>query len=171
MDCSGMPCAPEEDRYAAGANWKPVWQKYLGGPQEQMRRLPRVVILVDQRRDPTRSGMPAARYPPGRCWTPKLRSRSHRRADSPDDDAVRSVQLVLGRLAERDQCGPHGDLHRFNGPAKTRRAEAPGPPPGRPSSHPFQLSSPFLSLLFSPWAEDFQQSSPRNCARQDRRRN
>ena len=64
-------------------------QKYLGG-LKNMRRLPDVVILVDQRRDPDLCDVPIP------C----------------NDDAVRSVQLVLGRLADAINEGRHGAQDR-----------------------------------------------------------
>ena len=83
-------------------------QKYLGG-LKGMRRLPDVVVLVDQRRE-TNAVLEA------RKLDIPLVSMLDTNCD-PDlceipipcnDDAVRSVQLVLGRLADAINEGRHG---------------------------------------------------------------
>ena len=83
-------------------------QKYLGG-LKNMRRLPDVVVLVDQRRENNavlecrKLDIPLVSMLDTNC-DPDL-------ADVPipcNDDAVRSVQLVLGRLADAINEGRHG---------------------------------------------------------------
>jgi small subunit ribosomal protein S2 len=83
-------------------------QKYLGG-LKSMRRLPDVVILVDQRRETNavlearKLDIPLVSMLDTNC-DPDL-------CDVPipcNDDAVRSVQLVLGRLADAINEGRHG---------------------------------------------------------------
>jgi small subunit ribosomal protein S2 len=83
-------------------------QKYLGG-LKNMRRLPDVVILVDQRRETNavlearKLDIPLVSMLDTNC-DPDL-------CDVPipcNDDAVRSVQLVLGRLADAINEGRHG---------------------------------------------------------------
>jgi len=83
-------------------------QKYLGG-LKNMRRLPDVVVLVDQRRETNavlearKLDIPLVSMLDTNC-DPDL-------CDVPipcNDDAVRSVQLVLGRLADAINEGRHG---------------------------------------------------------------
>jgi len=83
-------------------------QKYLGG-LKNMRRLPDVVVLVDQRRESNavlearKLDIPLVSMLDTNC-DPDL-------CDVPipcNDDAVRSVQLVLGRLADAINEGRHG---------------------------------------------------------------
>ena len=87
-------------------------QKYLGG-LKNMRRLPDVVILVDQRRETNavlearKLDIPLVSMLDTNC-DPDL-------CDVPipcNDDAVRSVQLVLGRLADAINEGRHGAQDR-----------------------------------------------------------
>jgi small subunit ribosomal protein S2 len=87
-------------------------QKYLGG-LKNMRRLPDVVILVDQRRETNavlearKLDIPLVSMLDTNC-DPDL-------CDVPipcNDDAVRSVQLVLGRLADAINEGRHGAQER-----------------------------------------------------------
>ena len=84
-------------------------QKYLGG-LKNMRRLPDVVVLVDQRRESNAVlearkldiplvSMLDTNCDPGLCEVPI----------PCNDDAVRSVQLVLGRLADAINEGRHGN--------------------------------------------------------------
>ena len=77
-------------------------QKYLGG-LKNMRRLPDVVVLVDQRRE-TNAVLEA------RKLDIPLVSMLDTNCDPVpcNDDAVRSVQLVLGRLADAINEGRHG---------------------------------------------------------------
>ena len=83
-------------------------QKYLGG-LKGMRRLPDVVVLVDQRResnavlearklDISLVSMLDTNYDPDLCEVPI----------PCNDDAVRSVQLILGRLADAINEGRKG---------------------------------------------------------------
>ena len=83
-------------------------QKYLGG-LKTMRRLPDVVVLVDQRRESNavlearKLDIPLVSMLDTNC-DPDL-------CEVPipcNDDAVRSVQLVLGRLADAINEGRHG---------------------------------------------------------------
>jgi small subunit ribosomal protein S2 len=87
-------------------------QKYLGG-LKNMRRLPDVVVLVDQRRETNavlearKLDIPLVSMLDTNC-DPDL-------CDVPipcNDDAVRSVQLVLGRLADAINEGRHGAQDR-----------------------------------------------------------
>ena len=87
-------------------------QKYLGG-LKSMRRLPDVVVLVDQRRETNavlecrKLDIPLVSMLDTNC-DPDL-------CDVPipcNDDAVRSVQLVLGRLADAINEGRHGAQER-----------------------------------------------------------
>ena len=83
-------------------------QKYLGG-LKNMRRLPDVVVLVDQRRETNavlearKLDIPLVSMLDTNCY-PDL-------CDVPipcNDDAVRSVQLVLWRLADAINEGRQG---------------------------------------------------------------
>jgi small subunit ribosomal protein S2 len=83
-------------------------QKYLGG-LKNMRRLPDVVVLVDQRRETNavlearKLDIPLVSMLDTNC-DPDL-------CDVPipcNDDAVRSVHLVLSRLADAINEGRHG---------------------------------------------------------------
>jgi small subunit ribosomal protein S2 len=87
-------------------------QKYLGG-LKTMRRLPDVVVLVDQRRETNavlecrKLDIPLVSMLDTNC-DPDL-------CDVPipcNDDAVRSVQLVLGRLADAINEGRSGSQDR-----------------------------------------------------------
>jgi small subunit ribosomal protein S2 len=87
-------------------------QKYLGG-LISMRRLPDVVVLVDQRRETNavlecrKLDIPLVSMLDTNC-DPDL-------CDVPipcNDDAVRSVQLVLGRLADAINEGRSGSQDR-----------------------------------------------------------
>ncbi|PSP16362.1 MAG: 30S ribosomal protein S2 [Cyanobacteria bacterium QS_8_64_29] len=83
-------------------------QKYLGGIK-LMRRLPDAVILVDQKREHNavnecrRLGIPIVSLLDTNC-DPEL-------SDLPipaNDDAIRSIRLILGRLADAIYEGRHG---------------------------------------------------------------
>ena len=90
-------------------------QKYLGG-LKNMRRLPDVVVLVDQRRESNavlearKLDIPLVSMLDTNC-DPDL-------CEVPipcNDDAVRSVQLVLGRLADAINEGRHGNNEQRGG--------------------------------------------------------
>ena len=90
-------------------------QKYLGG-LKTMRRLPDVVVLVDQRRESNavlearKLDIPLVSMLDTNC-DPDL-------CEVPipcNDDAVRSVQLVLGRLADAINEGRHGNNEQRGG--------------------------------------------------------
>ena len=92
-------------------------QKYLGG-LKSMRRLPDVVVLVDQRRESNavlearKLDIPLVSMLDTNC-DPDL-------CEVPipcNDDAVRSVQLVLGRLADAINEGRHGNNEQRGGDA------------------------------------------------------
>ena len=83
-------------------------QKYLGG-LKNMRRLPDVVVLIDQKREYNavlecqKLDIPVVSMLDTNC-DPDL-------CDVPipcNDDAVRSVQLIIGRLADGINEGRHG---------------------------------------------------------------
>jgi len=90
-------------------------QKYLGG-LKNMRRLPDVVVLVDQRRESNavlearKLDIPLVSMLDTNC-DPDL-------CEVPipcNDDAVRSVQLILGRLADAINEGRHGSNDQRGG--------------------------------------------------------
>jgi small subunit ribosomal protein S2 len=85
-------------------------QKYLGGIKT-MRRLPDVVVIVDQRREYNaiqecqKLGIPIVSLLDTNC-DPDY-------ADVPipaNDDAIRSIKLILGKLADAVYEGRHGQL-------------------------------------------------------------
>ncbi len=85
-------------------------QKYLGGIKA-MRRLPDVVVIVDQRREYNavteckKLGIPIISMLDTNC-DPAL-------TDIPipaNDDAIRSIKLIVGRLADAIYEGRHGSL-------------------------------------------------------------
>jgi small subunit ribosomal protein S2 len=85
-------------------------QKYLGGIKN-MRRLPDVVVIVDQRREYNaiqecqKLGIPIVSLLDTNC-DPDV-------ADIPlpaNDDAIRSIKLILGKLADAIYEGRHGQL-------------------------------------------------------------
>lgn len=85
-------------------------QKYLGGIKT-MRRLPDVVVMVDQRREHNavqecrKLGIPIVALLDTNC-DPSV-------VDIPipaNDDAIRSIKLILGKLADAIYEGRHGSL-------------------------------------------------------------
>jgi len=85
-------------------------QKYLGGIKT-MRRLPDIVVIVDQRREYNavtecqKLGIPIISMLDTNC-NPAM-------ADLPipaNDDAIRSIKLIVGRLADAIYEGRHGSL-------------------------------------------------------------
>jgi small subunit ribosomal protein S2 len=85
-------------------------QKYLGGIK-MMRRLPDIVIIVDQRREHNaimecqKLGIPIISMLDTNC-DPSL-------VDIPipaNDDAIRSVKLIIGKLANAIYEGRHGQM-------------------------------------------------------------
>lgn len=85
-------------------------QKYLGGIK-MMRRLPDIVVIVDQRREHNaimecqKLGIPIISMLDTNC-NPGL-------VDLPipaNDDAIRSVKLIIGKLADAIYEGRHGQL-------------------------------------------------------------
>lgn len=85
-------------------------QKYLGGIKN-MRRIPDVVVIVDQRREYNaiqecqKLGIPVISLLDTNC-DPDL-------VDIPipaNDDAIRSIKLILGKLADAIYEGRHGQL-------------------------------------------------------------
>lgn len=85
-------------------------QKYLGGIKT-MRRLPDIVVVVDQRREYNavtecqKLGIPIVSLLDTNC-DPSL-------TDIPipaNDDAIRSIKLIVGRLADAIYEGRHGSL-------------------------------------------------------------
>ena len=85
-------------------------QKYLGGIK-MMRRLPDIVVIVDQRREHNaimecqKLGIPIISMLDTNC-DPAL-------ADIPipaNDDAIRSVKLIVGKLADAIYEGRHGQI-------------------------------------------------------------
>jgi small subunit ribosomal protein S2 len=85
-------------------------QKYLGGIKN-MRRIPDVVVIIDQRREYNaiqecqKLGIPVISLLDTNC-DPDL-------VDVPipaNDDAIRSIKLILGKLADAIYEGRHGEL-------------------------------------------------------------
>ena len=85
-------------------------QKYLGGIKN-MRRIPDVVVIIDQRREYNaiqecqKLGIPVISLLDTNC-DPDL-------VDIPipaNDDAIRSIKLILGKLADAIYEGRHGQL-------------------------------------------------------------
>jgi len=85
-------------------------QKYLGGIK-MMRRLPDIVVIVDQRREHNavkecqKLGIPIISMLDTNC-NPSL-------VDTPipaNDDAIRSIKLIMGKLANAIYEGRHGQL-------------------------------------------------------------
>lgn len=85
-------------------------QKYLGGIKN-MRRIPDIVVIVDQRREYNaiqecqKLGIPVVSLLDTNC-DPDL-------VDVPipaNDDAIRSIKLILGKLADAIYEGRHGQL-------------------------------------------------------------
>ncbi|NEP45579.1 MAG: 30S ribosomal protein S2, partial [Okeania sp. SIO2H7] len=85
-------------------------QKYLGGIKN-MRRLPDVVVLVDQRREYNavlecqKLGIPIVSLLDTNCDPSQV--------DIPipaNDDAIRSIKLILGKLADAIYEGRHGQV-------------------------------------------------------------
>ncbi|MFW6358855.1 MAG: 30S ribosomal protein S2 [Chroococcales cyanobacterium] len=85
-------------------------QKYLGGIKN-MRRLPDIVIIVDQRREYNgvqecqKLGIPIVAMLDTNC-DPDL-ADIHIPAN---DDAIRSIKLIIGKLADAIHEGRHGEL-------------------------------------------------------------
>ncbi len=108
-------------------------QKYLGG-LKNMRRLPDVVVLIDQKREynavlECRSRTFLVSMLDTNC-DPDL-------CDVPipcNDDAVRSVQLIIGRLADAINEGRHGSNDQGD--------EGQGPPPAVYTPPAFHFPAP-----------------------------
>lgn len=90
-------------------------QKYLGGIK-MMRRLPDIVVIVDQRREYNavmecqKLGIPIVSLLDTNC-DPDL-------VDIPipaNDDAIRSIKLIVGKLADAIYEGRHGELAEEEG--------------------------------------------------------
>lgn len=108
-ESGAMARRPKKEAAVLGRELEKL-QKYLGGIK-MMRRLPDIVVIVDQRREHNaimeceKLGIPIISMLDTNC-DPAL-------ADIPipaNDDAIRSVKLIVGKLANAIYEGRHGQL-------------------------------------------------------------
>ena len=109
QESGAMARRPKKEAAVLGRELEKL-QKYLGGIK-MMRRLPDIVVIVDQRREHNaimeceKLGIPIISMLDTNC-DPAL-------ADIPipaNDDAIRSVKLIIGKLANAIYEGRHGEL-------------------------------------------------------------
>jgi len=109
QESGAMARRPKKEAAVLGRELEKL-QKYLGGIK-MMRRLPDIVVIVDQRREDKaimecqKRDMPIISMLDTNC-DPAL-------ADIPipaNDDAIRSVKLIVGKLANAIYEGRHGQL-------------------------------------------------------------
>lgn len=108
-ESGAMARRPKKEAAVLGRELEKL-QKYLGGIK-MMRRLPDIVVIVDQRREHNaimecqKLGIPIISMLDTNC-DPSL-------VDIPipaNDDAIRSVKLIVGKLADAIYEGRHGEL-------------------------------------------------------------
>ncbi|MFW6295913.1 MAG: 30S ribosomal protein S2, partial [Halothece sp.] len=108
-ESGAMARRPKKEAAVLGRELEKL-QKYLGGIK-LMRRLPDIVVIVDQRREHNaimecqKLGIPIISMLDTNC-DPGL-------VDIPipaNDDAIRSVKLIMGKLANAIYEGRHGEL-------------------------------------------------------------
>ena len=109
QESGAMARRPKKEAAVLGRELEKL-QKYLGGIK-MMRRLPDIVVIVDQRREYNaimecqKLGIPIISMLDTNC-DPAL-------VDIPipaNDDAIRSVKLIVGKLADAIYEGRHGQL-------------------------------------------------------------
>jgi len=163
------PWPQERSRCAAARTGRlPEYRRSQG----TWRRLPDVVILVRPApANPNAVLMPQLDIPLVSMLTQTANSRSQPTWRFPArTDAVRSVQLVLGRLADASMRAATATPADQRGQREDEEGLRPRgrPPLAGPSLHPSHssLSSPFLSSSFSPpWLRIFSKARQGNCAR------